>query len=79
MLAGANECQAPPLCPPHTPRSLEGAAPLAPSFDTAGWLARDAELLAAVGASLLRGGTARTPRDSWSLLVPEVRKGGASP
>lgn len=55
-------------------RSLEGAAPLAPSFDTAGWFARDAELLVAVGTALLGGGgAADAPPGGWSLLVPEVR------
>ncbi len=36
--------------------SLAGACPLAPSFDTAGWFARDADLLARAGDALLPGG-----------------------
>jgi amidase len=36
--------------------SLAGACPLAPSFDTAGWFARSASLLAGVGEVLLPGG-----------------------
>ncbi|TQL03233.1 AtzH-like domain-containing protein [Cellulomonas sp. SLBN-39] len=41
-----------------------GLVPLAPSFDTVGWLTRDADLLAAVGDALLPPGTgaARTSR-----------------
>lgn len=35
--------------------SLAGACPLAPSFDTAGWFARDADLLARAGDALLPG------------------------
>jgi amidase len=41
------------LRPTHGRISLEGVMPLAPSFDTAGWFARDAALLARVGAVLL--------------------------
>ena len=41
---------------PSEPRSaipLDGVVPFAPSYDTVGWFARDAELLADVGAALL--------------------------
>jgi len=41
------------LRPTHGRISLEGACPLAPSFDTAGWFARDAQVLERVGAVLL--------------------------
>lgn len=39
--------------PSHGRVPLEGACPLAPSFDTAGWFARDPRLLEAVGRVLL--------------------------
>jgi amidase len=39
--------------PTHGRVPLEGAAPFAPSFDTAGWLARDADVLELVGRTLL--------------------------
>jgi amidase len=40
---------------------LEGVMPLAPSFDTVGWFARDATLLARAGAVLLGEDTATAP------------------
>lgn len=39
--------------PTHGRVSLAGSCPLAPSFDTAGWFARDAGLLCGAGAVLL--------------------------
>ncbi|SEO76607.1 amidase [Paenibacillus sp. OV219] len=39
--------------PTHDAVSLEGVIPLAPSFDTVGWFARDAQTLRAVGQALL--------------------------
>jgi len=39
--------------PTHGRVPLEGAAPFARSFDTAGWLARDADVLELVGRTLL--------------------------
>jgi amidase len=39
--------------PSHGAISLDGVVPFAPSYDTIGWFARDAELLADVGAALL--------------------------
>jgi len=44
--------------PTHGAISADGLLPLAPSFDTVGWLARDAETLARVGEVLLPAGTA---------------------
>jgi amidase len=41
--------------PTHGAVSLAGACPLAPSFDTCGWFARTASLLAGVGDVLLSG------------------------
>ncbi|MET0468997.1 MAG: amidase family protein, partial [Aeromicrobium sp.] len=46
----------------HGAVSVDGLLPLAPSFDTVGWLTRDAPLLAAVGRALLPPDTA-TPGD----------------
>jgi amidase len=49
--------------PTHGRVSLEGACPLAPSFDTCGWFARSAGLLERVGSVLLgSGGSGVTPR-----------------
>ena len=49
--------------PTHGRVSLEGACPLAPSFDTCGWFARSAELLERIGHVLLgSGGSGATPR-----------------
>ncbi|WP_367718127.1 amidase [Nitratireductor sp. GISD-1A_MAKvit] len=45
----------------HGRISLEGAMPLAPSFDTFGWFARDAALYARVGDVLLGEDTHETP------------------
>ncbi len=39
--------------PTHNAISLDGVLPFAPSYDTVGWFARDAELLAKVGDVLL--------------------------
>jgi amidase len=39
--------------PSHGAIPLDGVVPFAPSYDTVGWFARDAELLADVGAALL--------------------------
>ncbi len=45
------------LRPTYGALSLAGACALAPSFDTAGWFARDAELMARIGRVLLPGGS----------------------
>jgi amidase len=58
--------------------SLAGARALAPSFDTAGWFARDAALLAAVGEVLLSGaengvgGPLLRVEEAWVNAAPEV-------
>jgi amidase len=51
--APASFCGIYGLRPTHGRVSLEGARPLATSFDTAGWFARDAGLMERVGAVLL--------------------------
>jgi amidase len=67
--------------PTHGRVSAEGIWPLAKSLDTCGWFARDASLLARVGAILLdrEAGAAMTPRrlfiaeDAFELLAPETQ------
>jgi amidase len=54
--------------PTHGRVSLEGACPLAPSFDTCGWFARSAELLERVGRVLLGSEKQVAPR---RLLLAE--------
>ena len=71
--------------PTHGRISLDGVCPLAPGFDTCGWFARDASLLARVGAVLLgakvgtAAGTATaTPgrvllaQDAFALAMPDA-------
>ena len=67
--APASFCGVYGLRPTHGRVSLEGACPLARSFDTAGWFARDAGVMERVGAVLL----AETPDPALPrrLLVAE--------
>lgn len=46
-------CEIFSIRPSHGALSLEGVTPFAPSYDTIGWFARDAETLALVGDTLL--------------------------
>jgi amidase len=67
--------------PTHGRVSLEGVVPLAPSYDTVGWFAREAAVLARVGAVLL--GEALSPAepvrrgivadDAFDVLDPDNR------
>lgn len=66
--------------PTHGRVSLAGAIPFAPSFDAAGWFARDPAVFARVGAVLL--GDDATPAaparlriadDAFALIEPRVR------
>ena len=59
--APASYCGVYGIRPTHGRVSLEGACPLARSFDTAGWFARDAALLERVGRVLLGEERAGTP------------------
>lgn len=54
------------LRPTHARVSVAGLTPLAPSFDTVGWLARSASLMRNVGAVLF--GDAAMPRPAISLV-----------
>jgi amidase len=67
--------------PTHGRISLEGVMPLAPSFDTVGWFARDPKLFAAAGRVLLGdaalGGPARRvllATDAFACLEPGVEE-----
>ncbi|NQX62584.1 amidase [Paenibacillus qinlingensis] len=57
--------------PSHGAVALEGVIPLAPSFDTVGWMARDTETLLHVGKVLLSSKTA-SPRFSRVLFDQEA-------
>ena len=65
--------------PSHGRVSVEGLTPFAPSYDTVGWLTRDAATLATVGRVLLGEDTDRTPirrvllaEDALDIVTPEV-------
>ena len=65
--------------PTHGRVAIDGAVPLAPSFDTVGWFAREGRLLAQVGAVLLPQGRARAlpttlliAEDMFTLAGPAV-------
>jgi amidase len=70
------------LRPSHGRISLAGVMPLAPSFDTLGWFARDAALLRRVGEVLLPDrarGASEAPaslmvaEDAFALMAPAAR------
>lgn len=77
--APASYCGLYGLRPSHGAISLQGVLPLAPSFDTAGWFARDADLLERVGDMLLPSGDAGAPgrllyaADAFERCLPEAR------
>lgn len=66
--------------PTHGRISLDGVIPFAPSYDTVGWFARDARMLAAVGEVMLGGAAdaASAPgrfliaRDAFALAAPRA-------
>src|SRR5207247_9767819 len=60
--APASFCGIYGIRPTHGRVSLEGACPLAPSFDTCGWFARDPVLLEQVGRVLLGCPSHERPR-----------------
>ncbi|ANK82385.1 MAG: hypothetical protein TEF_17480 [Rhizobiales bacterium NRL2] len=55
----------------HGRISLAGCMPLAPSYDTCGWFARDAAMLARVGRVLLDQKTPDAPQPRW-LIDPAL-------
>ncbi len=75
--APASFCGIYGIRPTHGRISMAGACPLAPMFDSCGWFARDATMLARVGDVLL-GGTAASPgrvliaQDAFDYAVPEA-------
>ena len=77
--APASFCGIYGIRPTHGRISLEGVCALAPGFDTCGWFARDAALLAGVGDVLL-GGKAASParvllaQDAFALAMPEAQQ-----
>lgn len=76
--APASFCGISGMRPTHGRISLEGACPLAPGFDTCGWFARDADLLARVGEVLLGDAIAGTPgrlllaEDAFAHALPDT-------
>lgn len=63
--APASFCGIYGLRPTHGLVSLDGACPLAKSFDTAGWFARDPALLERVGQVLLGAEPVPAPGGAW--------------
>jgi amidase len=76
--APASFCGIYGIRPTHGRVSLQGACPLASSFDTAGWFARDAATLERVGRVLLgaaaerKHGKVMLAEDGFALLEPRV-------
>ncbi|TQV81916.1 amidase [Denitrobaculum tricleocarpae] len=60
------------LRPTHGRISLENVMPLAPSFDTVGWFARDAELLRRVGEVLFQESAAHSPPPTKLVIVEDA-------
>jgi amidase len=81
----ASNCGLYGIRPTHGRIPIDGAVPLAPSFDTVGWFAREAELFAKVGGVLLgEGGATAAPSrlivadDMFARADPAVREALAS-
>jgi len=76
--APASYCGIFGMRPTHGRIPLEGVCPLAPSFDTVGWFARDARLLERVGRVLLQDGQAAAhgelllAEDAFDLAGPAI-------
>jgi len=61
----ASYCGLPAIRPTHARVSMEGTRPLAPSFDTGGWFAKDFATLQSVGRTILDGNRSSTPITKW--------------
>ncbi len=70
--APASHCGLIGIRPTHDRISLEGCMPLAPSFDTCGWFARDINIFARVGEVLLGADSAALPRSPRLMLAADV-------
>ncbi len=68
----ASYCGLVSLRPTHGVVSSAGLLPLAPSFDTVGWLARDARTLARVGDVLLPAAPARSEPVTTALVPTDL-------
>lgn len=66
------------LRPSHGAISSDGLVPLAPCFDTVGWLCRDHDTLASVAEVLLPKTCIDAPDSVMTLLAPEALAGEAS-
>ncbi|MDZ5784159.1 amidase [Marinococcus luteus] len=67
--------------PTHGAVSLEGVVPLAPSFDTVGWMSRDPKVLQQVGDALLPAGEEEAPyrtiwweEEAWTEYANEYKQ-----
>ena len=76
----ASYCGVLGIRPSHGRVSLDGVLPFGPSFDVAGWFARDPDVFRRVGQVLLGDGAAPPPpkrllcaRDAFDLVDPTVR------
>ena len=58
--------------PTHGRLAFDGVLAQAPSFDTVGWLATDATLLAQIGAVLMGSGTSQAPRPTRLLIAQDA-------
>jgi amidase len=58
--------------PTHGRLSLDGVVGQAPSFDTVGWFARDADLLARVGEVLLASDVRRAPPPRHAIIATDA-------
>ena len=78
--APASYCGLYGLRPSHGAIPVDGIMPLAPSFDTVGWFARDPQLLERVGDVLLGPATATGPgrllyaTDAFERALPQARR-----
>ncbi|MCC6243354.1 MAG: amidase [Gemmatimonadaceae bacterium] len=65
--------------PTHGRIAMDGACPLAPMFDTCGWFARDAALMAAVGGVLLGAPDRGQPASPRRVLIADDAFAAAMP